>query len=181
MKFTVRDLSKMALFAALCYIGTMIHIPIAIGGVSKTMIHLGNIFCLLGALVIGPVMGGISASVGMGLFDLLNGWELSAPSTIVLKFFIALIAGYAFKKIKTKNLKVRVIAATSLGILFNIIFAPIVKVLISNYILGIPKDMSKIILAYSSAATFINAVIAVIISTILYLALKKTKAIDKVD
>ncbi len=180
MKIRVKDLSKMALFAALSYVGTMIHITIPIAGVGRTMIHLGNVFCLLGAVVIGPVMGGISASVGMGLFDLLNGWVSSAPSTIFLKFFIALIAGTAFKMLKIKNTKLRVITSMSLGILFNVVFAPLIKFLISNYILGIPRPVSKVIAAYSSAATFINAVIAVVIATILYISLKNTKLLDKV-
>ncbi len=178
MKTSVKDLSKMALFAALAYVGTMIHITIPIAGASRTMIHLGNVFCLLGALALGPVMGGISASVGMGLFDLLNGWVSSAPSTIVLKFFIAFIAGIAFQKLNIKNLKIKVITASSLGILFNVIFAPIIKFLISNYILGIPRPVSKVIAAYSSVATLVNAVIAVIIATLLYLSLKKTKLLD---
>ncbi len=181
MKISIRDLSKMALFAALAYVGTMIHITIPIAGASKTMIHLGNVFCLLGAIVIGPVMGGISASVGMGLFDLLNGWVSSAPSTIFLKFFIALIAGTAFKMLKIKNTKLRVVVSTSLGILFNVIFAPIIKFLISNYILGIPRPVSKVIAAYSSAATITNAVIAVVIATLLYVSLEKTKLLEKVN
>lgn len=45
----VLTVALMGVFIALCYVGTMINIqmPTPVG---KTMIHFGNIFCLLAAM-----------------------------------------------------------------------------------------------------------------------------------
>ena len=72
----VYKLSLSALFAALCYIGFAyfkIDIPV---GDSKTAFHLGNVFCVLAALFIGPFWGGLSGAVGMTIADLTSGYDL---------------------------------------------------------------------------------------------------------
>ncbi len=178
-KISIKTISMMGLFAALCYIGTLFHITIPISGNVKTMIHFGNIFCLIAALTLGPIYGGISASVGMGLFDLLNGWATYAPSTIILKFFIAFFAGTMFKALKKLDIRPRVFISTAIGMLFNIIFDPIVNFLVSKYIFNLTTSISKIVAAWSSIATVINAVVAIIAASIIYLSLKRTKIIDK--
>ncbi len=178
-KFSVKDLTMMALFAALCYIGTMFNFKIVVGGM-KTMIHFGNIFCILGALMLGGTKGGISASVGMGLYDMLNGWLTSAPSTIILKFCMAIIAGTIFKKLKNTDIKYRLVLSTLGGVVFNIIFSPIFSY-IKNVLLGFEDKAAKAFAAWSSLATVINAAIVIVIVPILYLAIRKTKAIELVE
>ena len=67
-----RKFSATALLGALCYIGFMflkINIPTP-GG--TTAIHFGNTFCVLAALLIGGVEGGIAGAIGMGLADLMD-------------------------------------------------------------------------------------------------------------
>lgn len=166
-------LALTGLFIALSYIGTMFNIPFAIGG-AKTMIHFGNIFALLGALVIGGKRGGFAASIGMGTFDLLNGWVPYAPSTVILKFFIALITGSVFAKTqKTRwSLLQRVLISTSAGMLFNIIFSPIASYLTTQFIIGTPADVSMILAKWQSITVFINAIIAITFATVLYLGLR---------
>lgn len=164
------------LFIALCYIGTLFNITFNFGG-AKTMIHFGNVFCLLGALVLGGFNGGIAASIGMGLFDLTNGWVPYALSTVILKFCIGLIAGTSFAKLKIANQKVKVIVSCASGMLFNFIFAPIASFLTSVYILNIPKDSAAIFAGYTSIAVVTNAILATVIASVMYLflapALKK--------
>lgn len=45
-----------AIFAALAFVGTMVQIPLPSGG----MVHLGNFVCVLGALLCGPIVGGLA-------------------------------------------------------------------------------------------------------------------------
>ncbi|MBP5446175.1 MAG: ECF transporter S component [Acholeplasmatales bacterium] len=105
-----------ALFTALCFIGVYIHIPMPTG-----FVHLGNMICILGALLIGGVYGGISGSLGMGLADLALGYGLpSFLRTIILKFIMGLIAGLLFKLILKKKLNVKkltIILVVILGLL----------------------------------------------------------------
>ena len=91
-KITTYDIVVTALFAAMCYVATnfRIEIPTPLG---KTMIHCGNVFCLLSAMLMGGLRGGIASATGLGLFDLLGGWASSAPSTIVMRFVMGLVGG----------------------------------------------------------------------------------------
>jgi len=175
-KFTNKDLAIMALFTALCYLGTLINFPIVVGGM-KTMIHFGNIFCLVGAIILGGKKGGISASIGMGLFDIFNGWILYAPSTFILKFFIAYITATVYEKLSSTKGQKRVIISFSVGMLFNVIFSPIIIYLLGYFIVGISTEAASIFVAYESIVTLINAVIAVISATLIYNILVKTSLI----
>ena len=95
----VRTLAMAALFAALCYIGfTYFRIDIPVG-TEKTAFHLGNVFCVLAALFLGGMWGGMAGAVGMTLADLTTAYETSAPKTFLLKLCIGLIAGAVAHKI----------------------------------------------------------------------------------
>ena len=56
-KITVRQLVVIGLMAALCLVSNYFSIPIPIG-IDKSRIHLGNVFCILSAFMLGPVGGG---------------------------------------------------------------------------------------------------------------------------
>ena len=86
-----------SLFTALTFSLSYVNIPFPLGGI----VHLGNFAAILAALIGGPLCGGISGSLGMGLFDLSAGFP---PSTIIrsfiLKFIVCYVAGVIFKSIK---------------------------------------------------------------------------------
>lgn len=107
-----------ALFAALCFVGVLIRIPLPTGA----FVHLGNTMCILGALLIGGVYGGLAGSIGMGLFDLTHGYlGAGLLRTFLLKFFMGLIAGLLFKLILKKKLNVKkltIILVIVLGLIF---------------------------------------------------------------
>lgn len=170
---TIYILALTGLFIALSYIGTMFNIPFSIGG-AKTMIHFGNIFCLLGALVLGGKRGGFAASIGMGTFDILNGWAAYAPSTIILKFLIALIAGTIFQRMREKNVPLlrSVVISCLGGMLFNLIFSPIASYLTNQFIIGTNPDVAMIVAGWQSLAVVVNAVIAVSFATVLYMGIR---------
>lgn len=90
---SILNVTFIALFAALCYIAlTVFFFPFA-----NMYIHFGNLIVVLAALLIGGWQGGLSGSIGMGLFDLLNGHADSSPKTFLLKFLIGLTVGITFK------------------------------------------------------------------------------------
>ena len=87
------ELVLIAMFAALSYIAVMlIHIPYP-APVGKPFIHFGNMVTLLAALLIGGWQGGLSGSIGMGLYDITAGYGFESLKTILLKFGIGLFAG----------------------------------------------------------------------------------------
>ena len=95
----VLNLTLIALFAALCYIALAV-LFIPFGGM---YIHFGNLIVVLAALLIGGWQGGLAGSVGMGLFDCLNGYAVSSPKTFLLKFLIGLTVGAVYFAIKKRG------------------------------------------------------------------------------
>lgn len=94
-----------ALFSALCFIGTMIFIPF---GASK--VHLGNFFCILAGLLCGGFIGGLSGSIGMGLNDIVFGYTPSTYiRTFILKFLMGFIVGTLFRFLLKKKANAKIL------------------------------------------------------------------------
>ena len=65
-----------------------------------------------------------------------------------------------------------VILSSAAGLGFNIIFDPLVGYFYKQYILGVPQEVNSMLTKWSSAATFINAVVSIILVTVIYMALR---------
>ena len=178
-RFDTKVLAQAALCAALCYVGaTFIKIDIPVG-TEKTMFHLGNTFCVLAALLVGGVWGGLSGAIGMTISDLTTSYVSSAPKTFVLKLCIGLIVGFVAHKLfklskehSAKYVTVATIVSSSSGMLFNIFADPIVGYFYKTYLLGVPQDLSKALAKIGAVTTSVNAVIAVIVASLVYFALR---------
>ena len=166
-------------FAALSYVVfTFLQIKITLPGGDATSIHLGNAVCVLGALLLGGMYGGLGGAIGMTIGDLFDPvYVIYAPKTFILKLFIGLITGLVAHKMgkitlltnKKEVLKWTILATVS-GLLFNVIFDPLIGYFYKLMILG--KPAAEITLAWNIAATSINAVTSAIISVIVYMALR---------
>ena len=55
---------------------------------------------------------------------------------------------------------------------FNIVADPVVGYFYKSYLLGVPQDLAKALAKIGAITTSVNAVIAVIVATIIYLALR---------
>lgn len=92
-RITILKIVYVAIFTALCFVGTMVMIPI---GSSK--VHLGNFFCILAGLLCGGWVGGLAGSLGMGLNDIVFGYSYSTYlRTFILKFLMGFIVGSLFR------------------------------------------------------------------------------------
>lgn len=174
-------LTLTGLMAALSYVAfTYIQIPIPVPGGDTVALHIGNAFCVLAALLLGGVYGGIAGSLGMTIADLMNpAYVTSAPKTFILKFLIGLIAGFVAHKIahiseehtKSYILKWSLISSVcALG--FNVIADPVFGYFYKNFILGIPSPAAKIMSTWAAGVTAINAVAGTIVVVIVYNALR---------
>ena len=171
------------LMAALCYVAfTYIKIPIPVPGGDTVALHIGNAFCVLAALLLGGVYGGIAGSLGMTIADLMDPmYVTSAPKTFILKFLIGLIAGFVAHKIarisedhtKAYVFKWSLISSVcALG--FNVISDPIFGYFYKNYFLGVPSPAAKIMSTWAGGVTAINAVAGTIVVVVVYNALRPT-------
>ena len=176
----ILTLAMAALFAALCYIGFSyfrIDIPV---GTEKTAFHLGNVFCVLAALFIGGFWGGMSGAVGMTIADLTTGYVTSAPKTFLLKLCIGLVAGFVAHKVfhiskedaRKVSLPIATVLSCAAGMAFNVVADPVVGYFYKTYLLGIPQEAAAIWAKMGAVTTLVNAVVAVVVASIFYLALR---------
>ena len=167
-----------ALMSALCYVVfnlIQIKVPTPAG---YTSFHLGNVFCVLTALLIDGVSGGFAGAIGMGIADILDpAYIITAPKTIILKFMIGFITGYIahniFKINEKENCKKEVIFSVSGGMLFNVIAEPLFSYLYYSLILNNVDKAASYITITKWITTSTNAVLTIIISVLLYFPLKK--------
>ena len=182
---TVMKLAETALLAALCYVSfTFLQIKIPVPGGDATSLHIGNTFCVLGALLLGGWYGGLAGAIGMTIADLMDPVYITgAPKTFVLKLCIGLITGlvaHKLAKINETNDKKYVfkwsLIASIAGLAFNVVADPVVGYFYKQYILGQPQQMAEVLAKWSAAATFVNAVLSTIVVVIIYNALRPALA-----
>ena len=178
---TVMKLAQTALLAALCFVSfTFLQIKIPIPGGDATSLHIGNAFCVLGALLLGGWYGGLAGAIGMTISDLMDPIYITgAPKTFFLKLCIGLIVGlvaHHIAKINDSTDKKYVfkwsLIASIAGLSFNVIADPIVGYFYKQYILGQPQKMAEVLAKWSAATTFVNAVVSVILVVFIYNAVR---------
>ena len=167
------------LIAALSYVVfTFLQIKIPLPGGDQTSIHLGNAVCVLGALLLGGPLGGLGGALGMTIGDLFDPKYITyAPKTFILKLCIGLITGLVAHRIgkitktdDTKHVFRYTLLSAIAGLLFNVIFDPLVGYYYKLLILGRPA--AELTLAWNITATTINAVTSTIVAVALYMVLR---------
>ena len=116
----------------------------------------------------------------MGIADIMDPVYITgAPKTFVLKFCIGLIVGLVAHKIAKINestdkkyvFKWSVIASIA-GLAFNVVADPIVGYFLQTVHPGTATGAGTALAKMSAAATFINAVVSVILVAIIYNAVR---------
>ena len=73
-KNTTRSLVITAFFAAIVFLGIqMFRIPLP-AAVGTPFLHFGHIFVMLAVVCIGPVRSAIAGTLGLVIFDMVNGY-----------------------------------------------------------------------------------------------------------
>lgn len=94
----IKSLVITAVCIALTYVFTsMVNVRLPIGG-SGGLIHLGNVPLFLAAILFGRKTGALAGGIGMALFDLLSGWTLWAPFTLVIVGGMGYVVGVITEK-----------------------------------------------------------------------------------
>ena len=180
-KQTVIKLAKSGLLAGLCFVSfTFLQIKIPMPGGDATSLHIGNAFCVLAALLLGGVYGGLAGAIGMTIADILDPiYIVGAPKTFILKFCIGLIVGlvaHRIAKINESTDKKYVfrwsLIASIAGLGFNVIADPLVGYFYKQYILGQPQQMAEVLAKWSTATTFVIAVVSTVLVAVLYNVLR---------
>lgn len=149
-----------ALFAALIFIGTQfIKIPLSIG-----YIHIGDTFILLAGYYIGGYYAVIASVLGSVLADVLSGYLIYAPATLIIKGLMAIII-IAFCKKTAKSKTLLFVLGSTLAEA-----AMILGYLIYDIILYGPSGI-----IVSLSGNVLQAIGGIVISTAVLLLLEKSK------
>ena len=177
----LKKLMQTALLAALCYVSfTFLQIKIPIPGGDATSLHIGNAFCVLAALLLGGIYGGLAGAIGMTIADIFDPtYIIVAPKTFILKLCIGLITGFVahkIAKISESNDKKYIfkwsIISSVCGLAFNVIADPLVGFFYKQYVLGQPQEFAKVLAKFSAMTTFVNAIVSVVLVAFLYNTLR---------
>ncbi|WOV84301.1 ECF transporter S component [Sporosarcina jeotgali] len=96
---TTFDMILSAMGIALVFVATLllnIKLPITANG---GLVHLGTGMLFTFSILFGPKKGAIAGAFGMGLFDLVSGWTLWAPISLIARG----LQGYIVGKIAWSN------------------------------------------------------------------------------
>ena len=96
----IKNLVITAFFTAITFLGIQafrIPLPAAVG---TPFLHFGHIFVVMGLLLQGGKRGAVSGTLGLTIFDLLNGYVQDAPKTFVETAIKCLIVGAIFLVLK---------------------------------------------------------------------------------
>ena len=176
-----KKLIQTALLAALCFVSfTFLQIKIPLPGGDASSLHIGNAFCVLASLLLGGLYGGLAGAIGMTIADILDPvYIIVAPKTFLLKLGIGLITGliaHNYAKISESNDKKYIFTWSIIeavgGLAFNVVADPVVGYFYKQYILGQPQQMAEVLAKWSTATTFVNAVVSTILVAVLYNALR---------
>ena len=172
-------LAAAGVFAAITFVAfTFLSIPVPTPGGSKVTVHVGNAFCVLGALLLGSFYGGIGGAVGLTLADVIDPMYITqAPITFLIKAVMGWIVGTAAHGIGRLNEQhdrkkiLRIVIISSLaGLLFNAFFDPLLRYFYKILILG--KPAAEVSFVINFTVTAINSAVSLVLAVILYLALR---------
>lgn len=163
-QFTTKEITKIAMMAALVFIATYsLKVPSLHG-----YTHLGDCMIFISVLILGGKKGGIAGGIGASLADLIGGYMIWIVPTFFIKFVMACIMGLFVEKFLS-NVKFNWVIGACVGGLFQIIAYTVVKIPLFG-------------MAYAIAGIYgltLQTISGVIISILLISVLAKAKVINK--
>lgn len=165
-----------AFFAAITFLGIQafrIPLPAAVG---TPFVHFGHIFVVMGVLLQGGKRGAISGTIGLVVFDILNGYIHAVPQVFVETIVKCLILGGIFVLWKKKHDECQeylgaVICSVIYGCM-NIVIEFSMGV-VQMMIVGSGLKAAIVASATSIPATIINVVFLIVGIAALYKPVKK--------
>lgn len=167
-----RLLALTGLFAALGCVGTMVlQVPSPTGG----YMNLGDAVVILGAWLLGPVYGAVAGGVGPAMADLLSGYAVYVPATLVIKAVMALTAAGLYRALKRRGLLLCATAAEVPMVLGYWLFDGLLAAASGGGALGLCLTAS----AAGIPSNLVQAAFGAAASTLLALALRRSGYVRK--
>lgn len=172
-KISTKRIVIAALMAALTVIGSGLRIKLPVSVMGTTAFHLGNIFCALSGILLGPGLGGLAAGLGSMIYDMLDPMYIEeCLITFVMKGAYGLVTGVIVWGGKNREGYWKMTLATVAGaVTYAVLY------LTKNYfkgilVKGLVPVASAIALLDKVPATVFNAVVAILFAPMLASAIR---------
>ena len=179
-KISTKRIAMAGLLAALTAVGSAIRITVPADLVGTSSIHLGNIFCALSGVLLGPGLGGLAAGLGSAIYDMTNPLYISECwLTFLMKGAYALAAGLVFRHLHLKEYLRDLIATTAGALTYAVLYLG-KSYLKAVVVSGLTADAALIAAGAKLPATIFNMAVAIIIAPILSTAIRKSLTLNHI-
>ncbi len=150
------------LLAAFTTIATLL---IQIPTPTKGYMNLGDCFVNISAWILGPVYGGAAAGIGSALADIISGYSVYAPATLVIKALMAAASAVVYVKLSSRfsGFGSRIAAAVTAELIMAAGYALFESVLYGSAAAAIP----------GIPANIVQGILGAVISVVLFEAVLK--------
>lgn len=172
-RITTKRIAMAGLLAALTAVGSglRIVIPVSIGG--NSAFHLGNIFCALSGILLGPGLGGIAAGLGSAIYDMTNPIYISECwLTFLMKGAYAVAVGMTFRHLHVGEY-LRDLISTAAGAVTYAVLYLLKSFLKAMIVSGVTAQAAIIAVGTKLPATVFNMAVAILIAPVLSIAIRK--------
>ena len=172
-KISTKRIAMAGLLAALTAVGSAIRITVPADLVGTSSIHLGNIFCALSGVLLGPGLGGLAAGLGSAIYDMTNPLYISECwLTFLMKGAYALAAGLVFKYLPLKEYLRDLLATTAGAVTYALLYLgkSFLKAMVVS---GLTADAALIAAGAKLPATIFNMAVAMVVAPVLAKAIRK--------
>ena len=172
-KLSTKRIVLAALMAALTVVGSALRIKLPSPILGTNAFHLGNIFCALSGILLGPGLGGVAAGLGRAIYDMFDPMYIAECwLTFLMKGTYGLVTGLiVWNGKKTFSYAKATIATTAGAVTYAALY------LAKNYfkgiwVKGLVPMASAIALIDKVPSTIFNAIVAILFAPMLANAIR---------
>lgn len=171
MNTNTQKIAETSLFAALIFLAiTALKIPVP-GG---QFVHIGNALVVVGVLLFGSKRGALAAALGLGIFDLLNGYASVVWITILESLVVCLVLHLFYERFLKGEDKAGYIIASGLVAALTKIILNIFKYTLTGILVAdLPVSAAFIAAFVRITGTFGSALATIIAVPLLYPIFKR--------
>mgnify|MGYP000963687426 CR=1 FL=1 len=164
-----RELVELSLYAALIIVSVQfIRIPFG-----PQFVHLGNALVVIAVLIFGARKGALVATVGLGLFDIFNGYAAEVWITILESLIVCLVLYLVFEKLKSNDKMANIIIIGVIAAVTKIILNFVKYTIINSVVAALPLNAAMVLALTKIGGTFGTSVVTIIAVPLLYPVFKR--------
>lgn len=157
----IKTMTLAALLAAFACVATML---IQVPTPTKGYVNLGDCIVNISAWLLGPVYGAAAAGIGSAMADVISGYIVYAPATLIIKGLMAAASFFVYRAVSKKVSSVfsRVVAAVTAELIMVAgygIFEAIMYGSVATALLGIGGNLIQGLMGIVSSVVIYEAVI----------------------